>query len=214
MLRILILLILLLPHYAFCEDTGGEGEDAVEAYDIYGDEVLTQLIRNNQYLQRVKADECQLVQDIEARAEVLKQPLYQFLWGEMLNTGTCVDKHVSRGMGLLQTAAEQGSSEAMVKLAEYYNAGKLVIGDKNRAVQYVLPAAANGNLTARLMLVRLFNEGYGSPRDYELVYHWLYHSYFNDSKQHKEAISLLRILATKMPASIVNRAQKKLIHTQ
>ncbi|NKF49457.1 sel1 repeat family protein [Shewanella sp. WXL01] len=197
---------------ATVQDMGGEGD--IEAYDIYGDEVLTELIRRDRYLQRVEDDECQLVQDIEAKAEVLRQPLYQFLWGEMLNHGVCVPKHSARGMALLQTAAEQGSAEAMVKLAEYYYSGKLVITDKNRAVQYVLPAAANGDIRARLMLVRLFGEGYGSPRDYELGYHWLYNSYFDDSAQHKQAMSLLKMLAAKMPESIVKRAQQPQLYTQ
>lgn len=199
MLRICLLLLSVVSINVFA---------VTEAVDIYSDQQLISLIRSNQYLQRVKADDCQLVQDIEARAEVLQQPMYQFLWGEMLNNGVCVKAHPSRGMALLQTSAEQGSAEAMVKLADYYYRGKLVIKDPNRAVQYVLPAAANGDLTARMTLVRLFGEGYGSPADYELGYHWLYNSIFDDDAQQKKASSLLQMLAAKMPASIVARAQK------
>lgn len=185
-----------------------------EAVDIYSDKQLISLIHSDQYLQRVKADDCQLVQDIEARAEVLKQPLYQFLWGEMLNNGVCVSAHPSRGMMLLQTSAEQGSSEAMVKLADYYYRGKLVVKNPNRAVQYVLPAAANGNVAARMLLVRLFGEGYGSPTDYEMGYHWLYNSIFDNDAQQKKASSLLRMLAAKMPASRVARAQQPQLYTR
>ncbi|MEM5504877.1 flagellar protein MotX [Shewanella frigidimarina] len=199
MLRICLLLLSVVSTNVFA---------VTEAVDIYSDQQLISLIRSNQYLQRVKADDCQLVQDIEARAEVLQQPMYQFLWGEMLNNGVCVKAHPSRGMALLQTSAEQGSAEAMVKLADYYYRGKLVIKDPNRAVQYVLPAAANGDLTARMTLVRLFGEGYGSPADYELGYHWLYNSIFDDDAQQKKASSLLQMLAAKMPASIVARAQQ------
>ncbi|ABI73192.1 sel1 repeat family protein [Shewanella sp. SG44-2] len=199
MLRICLLLLSVVSINVFA---------VTEAVDIYSDQQLISLIRSNQYLQRVKADDCQLVQDIEARAEVLQQPMYQFLWGEMLNNGVCVKAHPSRGMALLQTSAEQGSAEAMVKLADYYYRGKLVIKDPNRAVQYVLPAAANGDLTARMTLVRLFGEGYGSPADYELGYHWLYNSIFDDDAQQKKASSLLQMLAAKMPASIVARAQQ------
>lgn len=199
MLRICLLLLSVVSINVFA---------VTEAVDIYSDQQLILLIRSNQYLQRVKADDCQLVQDIEARAEVLQQPMYQFLWGEMLNNGVCVKAHPSRGMALLQTSAEQGSAEAMVKLADYYYRGKLVIKDPNRAVQYVLPAAANGDLTARMTLVRLFGEGYGSPADYELGYHWLYNSIFDDDAQQKKASSLLQMLAAKMPASIVARAQQ------
>ena len=199
MLRICLLLLSVVSINVFA---------VTEAVDIYSDQQLISLIRSNQYLQRVKADDCQLVQDIEARAEVLQQPMYQFLWGEMLNNGVCVKAHPSRGMALLQTSAEQGSAEAMVKLADYYYRGKLVIKDPNRAVQYVLPAAANGDLTARMTLVRLFGEGYGSPADYELGYHWLYNSIFDDDAQQKKASSLLQMLAAKMPASIVAKAQQ------
>lgn len=205
MLRICLLLLSVVSINVFA---------VTEAVDIYSDQQLISLIRSNQYLQRVKADDCQLVQDIEARAEVLQQPMYQFLWGEMLNNGVCVKAHPSRGMALLQTSAEQGSAEAMVKLADYYYRGKLVVKDPNRAVQYVLPAAANGDLTARMTLVRLFGEGYGSPADYELGYHWLYNSIFDDDAQQKKASSLLQMLAAKMPASIVARAQQPQLYTR
>lgn len=199
MLRISLVLFSLISVNAFALD---------EAVDIYSDQQLISLIQSNQYLQRVKADDCQLVQDVEARAEVLQQPLYQFLWGEMLINGVCVKAHPSRGMMLLQTSAEQGSSEAMVKLADYYYRGKLVVKDPNRAVQYILPAAANGNLAAKMMLVRLFGEGYGSPTDYEMGYHWLYNSIFDNDAEQKKASSLLQVLAAKMPASVVARAQQ------
>ncbi|KVX03001.1 tetratricopeptide repeat protein [Shewanella frigidimarina] len=205
MLRICLLLLSVVSINVFA---------VTEAVDIYSDQQLISLIRSNQYLQRVKADDCQLVQDIEARAEVLQQPMYQFLWGEMLNNGVCVKAHPSRGMALLQTSAEQGSAEAMVKLADYYYRGKLVVKDPNRAVQYVLPAAANGDLTARMTLVRLFGEGYGSPADYEFGYHWLYNSIFDDDAQQKKASSLLQMLAAKMPASIVARAQQPQLYTR
>ncbi len=203
MLRLCLFVLCLLPNLAMAELT---------SVDIYSDEQLLKLIRNDVYLKQVKLDDCQLVQDIEARAEILKQPMYQFLWGEMLNYGVCVDKHASRGMKLLQTAAEQGSAEAMLKLAEYYYHGQMVVKDRNRAVQYVMPAAANGDVPARLMLVRLYGEGYGSPVDYQLGYHWLYNSVFNDAASQKKATSLLQMLAAKMPASIVERAQQPQLH--
>ncbi|MGR6503648.1 flagellar protein MotX [Shewanella sp. Koi 1] len=185
-----------------------------QAVDIYSQDQLLEMIRGEKYLARVKQDDCQLVQDIEARAEVLKQPLYQFLWGEMLNHGTCVKANAVKGMGLLQEAAEQGSPEAMVKLAEYYQNGKFVIRNKDRAVNYLLPAAASGSLAARMMLVRLYGEGYGSPRDYEMAYNWLYNNVFTDEATKKKALSLLQVLAAKMPASAVARAQQGHLRTR
>lgn len=185
-----------------------------QAVDIYSQDQLLDLIRSNQYLAKVKRDDCQLVQDIEARAQVLKQPLYQFLWGEMLNHGTCVKANPVKGIALLRDSAEQGSSEAMLKLAEYYQSGKFVIRNKDKAVHYLLPAAASGSLSARMMLVRLFGEGYGSPRDYEMAYHWLYNDVFADEATKKKALSLLRVLAAKMPPSAVARAQQEQLRTR
>lgn len=201
MLRIALLLLLVTSANVLAEET--------KAVDIYSQEQLLALIRSKQYLTRVKADDCQLVQDIEARAEVLKQPLYQYLWGEMLNFGICVKANPPRGISLLRDAAEQGSAEAMVRIAEYYKDGKFVLQNKERSVQYLLPAAANGDLPARMMLVELFAKGYGSPRDYVLGYHWLYNQVFSDEQTQQDAKRLLQLLAAKMPASQVEKAKKE-----
>ncbi|MGS0680433.1 tetratricopeptide repeat protein [Shewanella sp. 125m-7] len=184
-----------------------------KAVDVYTQEQLVDLIRSKNYLTQVQGDDCQIVQDIEARAEVLKQPLYQYLWAEMLNYGICVKANPPRGISMLKTSAEQGSAEAMVRMAEYYRDGKFVIEDKQRAVQYTLPAAATGDLPARMMLVRLFGEGYGSPRDYEVGFHWLYNEVFSDESTQAEAINLLKVLEAKMPPSAVARAKKEHLRT-
>jgi len=200
-LRYLLIAILSLsPMLAWAE---------TKALDIYTQEQLIELIRTKQYLTRVKGDDCQLVQDIEARAEVLKLPLYQYLWAEMLNYGICVKANPPRGISLLRNSAEQGSAEAMVRIAEYYHEGTFVIQDKERAIQYVLPAAANGDMPARMMLVRLFGEGYGSPRDFEMAYHWLYNDVFSDEATKKEALELLKVLEQKMPPSAIARAKQE-----
>ena len=206
MLRIVFTSLLLsLPLMSFAE---------TQAVDIYSQDQLLELIRTKQYLKKVKADDCQLVQDIEARAEVLNQPLYQFLWGEMLNAGVCVKANPKRGMSLLRRSAEQGSAEAMVRIADYYYQGQYVIKDKDRAVQYTLPAAANGDLPAQMMLVKLFSEGYGSPMDYEMGYHWLYNNVFSDEKTKKEALKLLQVLESKMPVSAVVRAKQEYLRAR
>ncbi|WOT04666.1 tetratricopeptide repeat protein [Shewanella youngdeokensis] len=184
------------------------------AVDVYTQEQLVDLIRTKRYLKQVTDDDCQIVEDIEARAEVLKQPLYQYLWAEMLNYGICVKANPPRGISMLKTSAQQGSAEAMVRMAEYYHDGKFVMKDKERAVHYVLPAAATGDLPARIMLVRLFGEGYGSPRDYETGFHWLYNEVFSDETVQTEAANLLRVLEAKMPPSSVARAKKEHLRTQ
>ncbi|QQX79569.1 sel1 repeat family protein [Shewanella sp. KX20019] len=185
-----------------------------KAVDVYTQEQLVELIRSKSYLTQVTGDDCQIVEDIEARAEVLKQPLYQYLWAEMLNFGICVKANPPRGISMLKTSAQQGSAEAMVRMAEYYHDGKFVMEDKERAVHYVLPAAATGDLPARIMLVRLFGEGYGSPRDYETGFHWLYNEVFSDETVQTEATNLLKVLEAKMPPSAVARAKKEHLRTQ
>ncbi len=179
----------------------------LRAIDTYSVKQLSELIKNNRYLQRVVQDDCQLVQDIEAKAEVLKEPLYQFLWGEMLNTGTCVKADKKRGMTLVRDSAGQGSAEAMYRLARYYDEGDLVIENKDTAIKYALPAAAGESVPAQIMLVRLFVDGYGSPFDYEMSYRLLYHNTFDDKVTKIKAEKLLRRLAEKMPESVVERAQ-------
>ena len=201
MLRYLLLsIVALTPALSWAE---------TRAVDIYSQEQLIELIRTKQYLTRVTEDDCQLVQDIEARAEVLKQPLYQYLWAEMLNHGICVKANPPRGISLLRDSAEQGSAEAMLRIAEYYHDGQFVIQDRDRAIHYVMPAAANGDLPARMMLVRLFGEGYGSPRDFEMGYHWLYNDVFSDEATKQKALELLKVLEQKMPPSAVARAKQE-----
>lgn len=101
----------------------------------------------------------------------------------------------------------------MVKLAEYYQSGKFVIYNKDHEVNYLLSAAAAGSLPARMMLVRLFGEGYDSPLDYEMDYHWLYNDVFADEATQNKALSLLQVLAAKMPPSTVVRAQQTQLQT-
>ena len=180
----------------------------LQAIDIYSVKQLSDLIKTNEYLQRVKQDDCQLVQDIEAKAEVLKEPLYQFLWGEMLNTGTCIIADKKRGMTLVRDSANQGSVAAMYRLARYYDEGDLVIENKSKAIKYALPAAAGEHIPAQIMLVRLYVDGFGSPFDYELSYRFLYHNTFNDNVTKNKAEKLLRQLAKKMPQSVVERARR------
>ncbi|GLP95732.1 tetratricopeptide repeat protein [Paraferrimonas sedimenticola] len=178
---------------------------AVEQYSQAG---LLEMIRNNSYLAQVKRDRCQIVQDIQANAMVLKQPVYQFLWGEMLNHGVCVKRSVPEGMPLLVKAAEQGLPEAMVKLARYYRNGQLVIADSDKAVRLAYPAAAHGNLEAQLLLGELYAEGHGSPRDYTQAYAWLHNAYYQSDFERQQALRILARLSERMPASQIARAKK------
>ncbi|MEJ6475858.1 tetratricopeptide repeat protein [Pseudoalteromonas piscicida] len=182
-------------------------EEAIEAVPLYTQQELLELINKNQHLARVKADECQLVKDIEARAEIMALPSYQFLYGDMLAYAVCVDRDVELGLYYMKKAAEQGLAAALEQLGRYYDVGQLVQEDKAMAVTYLREAAALGNLNAQLRLVDVFNRGHGSPRDYEDAYRWLFHSAVADKKLHKRIQLALSQLAEKMPDSVVKRAR-------
>ena len=82
--------------------------------------------------------------------------------------------------------------------------------DLDQAVIYLREAASLGNLNAQMRLVSLFNQGVGSPRDYEDAYRWLFNSVTADKKTHKKITSLLSQLAEKMPPSVIKRAKRAL----
>ena len=187
---------------------GGVQAAQLEAVQIYTQDQLLSWIKQNQHLARVKADDCQLLQDIEARATVLKVPAYQFLYGDMLAYAVCVDKNVERGMYFMRLAADQGLPEGLEQLGRYYHIGHFVQADINQAIVYLREAASMGNLKAKIRLVNIFLEGEGSPYDYEDAYRWLHHAIIADKKVHKEAARLLSQLAKLMPAKVVARAKK------
>ncbi|CCQ11472.1 Sodium-type flagellar protein MotX [Pseudoalteromonas luteoviolacea B = ATCC 29581] len=178
-----------------------------EAVPLYEQEELVNLINKNQHLQRVKADDCQLVQDIKARAEVMALPSYQFLFGDMLAYGVCVDRDVELGVYYMRRAAEQGLAGALEQLGRYYDTGQLVQADKAMAITYLREAAAQGNLNAQIRFVNLLNKGHGSPLDFESAYRWLFHSIVADKKMHRQVERALADLARKMPDSVVERAR-------
>ncbi|MBQ4837406.1 MULTISPECIES: tetratricopeptide repeat protein [Pseudoalteromonas] len=181
--------------------------EQIEAVPLYTQDELITLINNNAHLQRVKDDDCQLVQDIEARAEIMGLPSYQFLYGDMLAYEVCVERDVELGLYYMKQAAQQGLAAALEQLGRYYDIGQLVQADKAMAIVYLREAAALGNLNAQLRLVGLFNQGFGSPRDYEDAYRWLFHAVVADKQVHKQIESSLTRLAEKMPESVIKRAR-------
>ena len=127
----------------------------VKAVQLYTQDELINLINRNEHLDRVVMDRCQLNQDIEARAEVLKVPAYQFLWGDMLAWGVCVEADPVRGIDFMRQAANQGLPAALEQLGRYYSKGTLVQQDRKRAVIFLREAAALGNLKAQMQLAAL-----------------------------------------------------------
>ncbi len=182
----------------------------VKAVQLYTQDELINLINKNEHLDRVVLDRCQLNQDIEARAEVLKVPAYQFLWGDMLAWGVCVEADPVRGIDFMRQAANQGLPAALEQLGRYYSKGTLVQQDRKRAVMFLREAAALGNLQAQMQLAELFIDGYGSPYDYQDAYHWLYNAITDDKPTHKQIAVYLAELEKLMHPRAVRAARKPL----
>lgn len=180
----------------------------VSVVQVYTDNVLLDLIKENKHLGQVVLDECQLVQDIQARAVISNKPAFQFLWGDMLAFGVCVKKDVPLGLHYMREAADQGLSEALEQLGRYYHSGKFMQPDIRQAIIFLKEAASLNNLKAQIRLAEIYNTGEGSPLDFPELYAQLHHSVTDDKKTHKKISALLVQLAEKMPERIVNAAKK------
>jgi TPR repeat protein len=178
---------------------------------LYSQRELLGLIAKNTHLQRVKADDCQLVEDIKARAEIVKLPSYQFLYGDMLAYGVCVERDAKHGIYMMEQSAHQGLVEAIEQLGRYYHIGRFFQQDNNRALRYLTEAAGLGNLKAQLRLVAMLVDGQGSPVDYQDAYHWLHNSIISDRAKRQRATALLAQLAKLMPKRILERAKRPLL---
>jgi len=178
------------------------------AVQIYTDNELLDLIKENKHLGRVVLDECQLVQDIEARAVISEMPSYQFLWGDMLAYGVCVKKDIELGVHFMRLAAAQGLVEGLEQMGRYYHIGRFMQKDVEQAINFLQAAASMNNLAAQMRLATIYQQGYGSPLDYPELYSQLHHALTDDKATHKKITQLKKQLATKMPENIVNSAKK------
>ena len=193
--------LLFLPALSFAQDD-------IKLVQLYSQDELLKLIDANAHLDRMVTDRCQLVQDVEARAMTLKLPAFQFLFGDMLAWGVCVERDAERGIYYMKQAAEQGMPAAMEQLGRYYAQGKLVQQDKERAVVYLREASSMGNLKAQIQLAELFIDGYGSPYDFEDAYRWLYGAITADDATHKRISRCLAKLETLMHPKAVRAAKQ------
>ena len=180
----------------------------MQAVQIYTDNQLLDLIKENKHLSQVVLDECQLVQDIEARANKANMPSYQFLWGDMLAYGVCVKKDIALGLHYMRLAADQGLAEGLEQLGRYYHIGKFMQVDIDRATVYLKTAASLGSLPAQMRLAEIYEQGYGSPLDYPALYSQLHHSITDDKKMHNKISGLLLVLASKMPSKVIEQAKR------
>jgi len=181
-----------------------------ETIQLYTQDELNVLIKNNQHLQRVKADECQLLQDIKAHAEKVQEPSYVYLWGDMLAWGVCTERDVELGIYYIKESAQQGLLAAIEQLGRYYNKGILVTQDKDRALRYFREAALQGHLNAQINYITLLNQGYGSPYDFEDAYRALYNSVIASPTKKKQANNLLAVLGKRMPEFALKNARREL----
>jgi len=200
--------VLLLISALLCFVSHSSYGKKLEAVQIYTDNQLLSLIKENKHLSRVVLDECQLVQDIEVRATKSQYPSYQFLWGDMLAFGVCVKKDVPLGLHFMKNAADQALPEALEQLGRYYHIGKFMQVDVDKAIFFLKEASAVNNLKAQIRLADIYEQGYGSPLDYPELYAQLHQSITEDKKIHKKITGLLVSLALKMPESVVNAAKK------
>jgi TPR repeat protein len=148
------------------------------------------------------------VEDIEARADIMQVPAFQFLWGDMLAWGVCVDKNPTQGVYYMREAANQGLMAALEQLGRYHISGRFVQQDNKRAVMYLREAAAMGNLEAQLQLADLFLDGHGSPYDFEDLYHWLYNSITDDTAIHRRIATYMTGLEKLMHPKAVRKARR------
>jgi len=178
------------------------------AVQIYTDDQLLTLIKENKHLSQVVLDECQLVQDIEARALKSKMPSYQFLWGDMLAYGICVKKDIELGLHYMRLAADQGLVEGLEQMGRYYHVGKFMQVDIEQSILFLKAAASMNNLAAQIRLATIYQQGNGSPLDYPELYSQLHHAITDDKVIHKKINKLKSQLALKMPTHVVAAAKK------
>ena len=185
--------------------------DEDRVIQLYSQPELLALIAKNKHLQRGKADDCQLVEDIKARAEIVKLPSYQFLYGDMLAYGVCVERDAQYGIYMMEQSAHQGLVEAIEQIGRYYHIGRFFQQDPQRALRYINEAAGLGNIDAQIRLVDILAQEQGSPVDYEEAYHWLHNSIISDNSKRKKATRLLAKLAKLMPQRVIERAKRPLL---
>ncbi|MUH72841.1 tetratricopeptide repeat protein [Psychrosphaera haliotis] len=182
-------------------------DEPLQAVQIYTQDELLDLIKQNKHLDRVKADRCQLTRDIEDRAVKLHLPSYEFLYGDMLAWGVCVEQNAELGMYYIRESAKQGLVAAIEQLGRYYHVGRFVQKDSEKAYTYILRAAELGNLQAQLRLIDLQLAGVGSPYDFENAYRWLHHAIIADEKLHSKATRQLKKLEKLMHPKSVKAAK-------
>lgn len=188
-----------------------QAAEPIQAVEIYSQQELLSLLRSNTHLQRVRNDECQLVDDIEARASVLKVPAYQMLWADMLLYGVCTPRNVELGWRYLHKAADQGLADAIEQIGRYHMQGKFVVTDEPYGLRMLHIAASLGHQRALLAIAEYYGQGYGSAWDYSDVYQWLHEAVFAHEPDRQQAEQLKVKLAQQLPPSVRERTRRSVL---
>lgn len=189
------------------ESTLEKYKDDNTSVNVYTVDELNTYVETGVYIQIIRdRDKCQFTPDIEDRARIVGMPAFEFVWGDMLVSGICVQRDTELGLDYLQKSVDHAYAPAMIRLAEYYEQGHLLPRNKDKAVTLMRAAAALGSKTARLQWADMLVRGLGAPAYYEEAFSWLYHSiYFSEYERAKSAF-LQREMRKMMPANIVARA--------
>lgn len=169
-----------------------------EPIPIYTEPELIEWTASDLHLQQVLNDDCQLVEDIVARATRIDLPSYQFLYGDMLLNGTCVDQQVENGVYYITEAAKQGLPVALYQLGLMYSEPKYLQRNDQRAIAMLEEASTMGFTPASILWAELLLQERGSPIDYPTVYQHLQKSVsINDTHSHIQF--LIKQIKTKLP---------------
>lgn len=174
----------------------------------YTREVMHSLIENNRHLYVIKdVDQCQFTPDIENRARLVGIAPFEYAWGDMLVTGTCVRKDEKLGLSYFEKAVAHGYAPAYMKMASFYERGYLVPRDTKKAFAYMKTAAQMGSSLARLGFADMLIRGYADEAYYVRAYTWLYHSVFVDPYQQDKKLYVQGQLEKRMPMNAVAMAR-------
>ena len=97
----------------------------------------------------------------------------QFLYGQLCEEGSGVDKNEGEAARFYKAAADQGASPAQCALGLLYHQGNGVVQDYATAVKLFEQAADQGMAAAQTLLGLLFKMGQGVPRDFIKAAHML-----------------------------------------
>lgn len=170
----------------------------LEPIPIYTEPELIKWQKENTHLQQVLHDDCQLVEDIVARATRIDLPSYQYLYGDMLINATCVEKDLENGVYYITQAAQQGYPVALYRLGVMYSKPIYLQKDDQRAIAMLEESSYMGHLPATILWAELLLKGRGSPVDYPKVYKQLKKS-ISDGEVNVKVAALLEMIKKNIP---------------